>query len=83
MGKFIFTYGTGGQPFRGGWTEVIAPDEAAACAAFKVVHPCKIEGLLNCCCVYPEERFLKTEMATNGNFGAFCHETIVLAVEVH
>ena len=83
MEKFIFTYGTSGQPFVGGWTGVVAPDMQSACTAFRAVHPDKIAGLLNCCCAYPEEHFLKTDMATEGNFGAFCHETIVLAVEVH
>lgn len=83
MPKFYFTYGTDGQPYCGGWTEVIAPDFAAACAVFRAVHPDKIPGLLNCSSVYSEEIFLKTEMAAEGNFGAFCHETIVLGVEVH
>lgn len=39
MAKFYFTYGTDGQPFFGGWTEVEAPDSHAACAAFRAYHP--------------------------------------------
>lgn len=46
MTKYIFTYGTEGQPFAGGWTEVIAPDRQAACAAFRAIHPDRVEGLL-------------------------------------
>ena len=45
MPKFYFTYGTEGQPFVGGWTEVEAPDGHAACAAFRACHPDKTEGL--------------------------------------
>ena len=47
MAKFYFTYGTDGQPFFGGWTEVEAPDAHAACAAFRAYHPDKTEGLVN------------------------------------
>lgn len=84
MEKFVFTYGTEGQPFVGGWTEVIAPDRQAACAAFRAVHPDKTEGLLNCSSVYSEAEFKRTVMAgPKGNFGARCHETIILSVEVH
>lgn len=81
MPKFYFTYGTEGQPFRGGWTEVEATDGHAACAAFRVYHPDKIEGLLNCSSVYTEEQFKSTEMFTTGNFGLRCHETIILRRE--
>ena len=47
MPKFYFTYGSEGQPFCGGWTEVEAPNLHAACAAFQAYHPDKTEGLLN------------------------------------
>lgn len=84
MGKYIFTYGTDGQPYYGGWTEVVAPNRAAACAAFRAIHPDKTEGLLNCSSVYSDADFKRTTMAgPKGNFGAFCHETIALVVEVH
>ena len=33
--KYYFTYGTDGQPFVGGWTEVEAPNADIACAAFR------------------------------------------------
>lgn len=82
MAKFYFTYGTEGQPFVGGWTEVEAPDSHAACCAFRAIHPDKTEGLLNCSSVYPEAAFLKTSMAgPDGNFHRFCHEKISLRCE--
>lgn len=77
--KFYFTYGTGGQPFYGGWTEVEAPAATAACAAFRAFHPDKTKGLLNCSSFYTEEEFRRTNMAgSEGNFGHFCHERIIL-----
>ena len=41
MRTFYFTYGSSGQPFIGGWTEVNAPNYGAACAAFRAYHPDK------------------------------------------
>ena len=77
MNKFFFTYGTSGQPFYGGWTEVVAPDYKTACALFRAVHPDKHKGLLNCSSVYTEEQFEKTLMTgPEGNFGHWCHERI-------
>ena len=81
MPKFYFTYGTAGQPFVGGWTEVEAPDRHAACAAFRAYHPDKTEGLLNCSSGYNEDRFKRTEMHRSGNFGFRCHEIIRLTRE--
>ena len=63
MAKFYFTYGTDGQPFFGGWTEVEAPDAHAACAAFRAYHPDKTEGLVNCSSIYDEEKFKLTGKA--------------------
>lgn len=82
MPKFYFTYGTEGQPFVGGWTEVEAPSASAACAAFQVYHSDKTEGLLNCSSVYTEDQFKHTRMYAEGNFGSHCHETIILRREV-
>lgn len=76
MERFYFTYGTEGQPFRGGWTVIWAPDRKTACALFRAVHPDKTEGVLNCSSVYSEEEFEKTNMYHLGNFGARCHEVI-------
>lgn len=79
MSKFYFTYGTSRQfPYQGGWTEVVAANERAACAAFRAYHPDQTEGILNCSDVYPESAFKATKMYTEGNFGYRCHERIVL-----
>lgn len=79
METFYFTYGTDGQPFAGGWTEVEAPNCKAAVAAFRMFHPDKTEGLVNCSSIYSEDVFLSTEMAgPKGNFGKRCHERITI-----
>lgn len=79
MPKFYFTYGTEGQPFYGGWTEIEAPDGHTACAAFRAFHPDKTEGLLNCCSVYSEDDFKKSCMAgPDGNFHRFCQGIITI-----
>ena len=81
MMKVYFTYGTYGQPFRGGWTEVIAPDMKTAFALYTAVHPAKAStGLYPYCDYYSEESFKKTEMYKNGNYGNYCHERITLEV---
>ena len=83
MAKFYFTYGTEGQPFYGGWTEVIAPDVHSVCCAFRAYHPDKDEGLLNCSSVYTEEQFKASCMSgPEGNFHRFCHETITITREL-
>lgn len=81
MARYFFTYGTDGQPFVGGRTEVDAPDGHAACAAFRAYHPDKTEGLVNCSSIYDEEHFKLTEMYRKGNFGFRCHEIITLRRE--
>lgn len=81
MNRFYFTYGSGGQPFHGGWTEVVAPNMKTACGAFQAFHPNVYKDCLNCCCVYTEEDFKKTCMYENGNLGSRCHEVITLTRE--
>ena len=81
MKRFYFTYGSEGQPFCGGWTEVIAPDIDTAIALFRAYHPDRWEGILNCAGAYSEERFRKTSMFANGNLGHRCWETITFSVE--
>lgn len=78
MAKFYFTYGTEGQPFFGGWTEVEADDEEMARQAYLIFHPLTPAGFIPCSTVYPEERFMKTSMYLNSNFGYRCHERISL-----
>lgn len=79
--KFYFTYGTEGQPFHGGWTEVIAPTRKAACKIFRIYHPDKTAGLLNCSSVYAAQEFERTSMYASDNLGARCHEVIQLTCE--
>ncbi len=78
MLTYYFTYGTGDQPFYGGWTEIEAPSRSAACAIFRAFHPDKTEGCLNCSSVYNAAQFKETTMATEGNFGRRCHERITV-----
>ncbi len=82
-GKIYFTYGTEGQPFYGGWTEVEAPNRQAAYAAFKAFHPAKPNGCLPFCECYTEEQFVASGMnGPEGNFGQHCHERISLSREL-
>lgn len=77
MFTYFFTYGSHpNYPFSGGWTEVAAPDMTAACALFRIFHPDRIDGLLNCASVYDEEHFIGSDMHLHGNFGRFCVEVI-------
>lgn len=78
MNRYFFTYGTKGQPFVGGWTEVQAENKALACEAFRAYHPDKYPNMLACSDVYTEAEFKKTIMYTTDNHGARCHEIIVL-----
>ena len=78
MATYYFTYGTEGQPFIGGWTEIEAPDPETACAVFRIFHPDRYDAVLNCSSVYDEEYFLQSKMSKIGNLGAYCHERITL-----
>lgn len=81
MNTFYFTYGTDGHPYHGGWTEVAAKDLDMACNIFRLVHPDKRAGLLNCSGIYSESYFRTTTMSLEGNFGHRCWERIALSVE--
>lgn len=63
MPKFYFTYGTEGQPFVGGWTEVDAPDDHTACDVFRAYHPDKTDGLLNCSGLRPSRKNLSIRLS--------------------
>jgi len=78
MEKFYFTYGTdSGYPFRGGWTEVVAPSLKTAAQIFKIYHPNRDDAdVLNCADYYRADEFEGFECFKNGNFGARCHEII-------
>ena len=70
------TYGTEGQPFFGGWTEVEAETEKEAIDIFRLKHPDKKPSLVNCARIYSEDEFLITGMLDHGNFGQKCHERL-------
>lgn len=79
MNKYYFTYGASEDfPFQRGWTEVIAPNLAAACEIFRMIHPDRYEHTLNCSDIYSEAEFQRTQMCVEGNFGIRAHEIITL-----
>lgn len=76
---FYFTYGTDENfPFRGGWTEVEAPNLDAAISLFRIYHPDRTPCIVNCASFYHAAAFERTIMFTAGNFGARCHERITV-----
>lgn len=79
MARFYFTYGSEGQPFHGGWTEIETSDVETACSLFRALHPNRQGDFLNCSGVYTEEQFQnsRTQMNVTGNLGAKCHEVII------
>lgn len=78
MERFFFTFGSDGHPYKGGWTEVVAPDEETARNLFAALHPS--DRGLRCACVYDEKSFKQTRMWVRGNYGARCREEIVCRV---
>lgn len=81
--KWYFTYGSNGadMPYVGGWTVIEASTYARACTVFRLFHPDRVEGIMNCSWVYSEDTFMRTDMYKNGNFGAREHEVITLTRE--
>lgn len=73
---FYFTYSLEGQPFKGGWSKVMAPDRRFAEMLFRYVHPDIFDGILNCAAVYNHDHFYNTKMPRVGNFKAFQQEFI-------
>lgn len=83
MPKFYFTYGTSeSYPFKGGWTEVEAPDMRTAIAVFRLAHPDKAENTINCAFYYTEEEFYADDSFVNGNRGHGVWERLKLTQEV-
>ena len=74
---YVFTYGSEGQPFVGGWTEVMAPDEETAVRIFEAFHPPVRGNLIPCASIYTLDEFKETKMVM-GNLGARCHESIIV-----
>ena len=79
MEKFYFTYGTEGQPFKGGWSIVEAENYEQACAIFNIVHP-KKNGMIDCAWIYAEDAFRKS-FGDGDNFGEKTHEIITYSVK--
>lgn len=67
MNKYYFTYGTAEYfPFQGGWTIVLAENRQQACDIFRIAHPDRITGRLNCANYYSADYFEKTGMLEGG-----------------
>lgn len=93
MAKFYFTYGSNSknQDYVGGWTEVEADSAREALDVYRYYHPGR-DGVLPCCGVaYTKEEMARPykygtrageSMLTEGNFGKFCHDRIVMRREV-
>lgn len=82
MNKYYFTYGTAEfYPYKGGWTIVHAENRQQACELFRIMHPDRIAGVLNCADYYSAEYFEKTECFQSGNGKGYTHEVIKLKVE--
>lgn len=79
MPKFYFTFGEYKPfPYQNGWVEVEAPTKSAAIKTFKEKYPNpRNENVVNCSFIYNEEEFNKTSMAKYGNYGVYCHETLI------
>ena len=78
--KLYFTYANCecGMPFIGGWTEVEAKTTDEAVEAFRERHPNPEDNeIINCAFIYDEDMFERTGMQERGNYGMFCHETII------
>lgn len=80
--SWYFTYSMEGQPFCGGWTRVIARSCEEAIQLFRMFHPDKNKGFVNCASMYGEREFKNTRMYRDGNFGEREVETIGLFHEV-
>lgn len=85
MTTFYFTFGSDGQDYVGGWTEITVPDRDgkpdfnAAVGIFNALHPPKGDyGSVDCGGIYTYEQFKGSRMSKDGNFGHFCHERVTV-----
>lgn len=82
--KYYFTYGSEGQPYVGGWTEIELEGGGSfntAIEIFRSIHPDGVNGYVNCAGIYTEDHFKSTRMFTKGNLGRRCVEHIKVAIE--
>lgn len=78
--NYYFCYGSEGQDYRGGWTEINAPSLDLARELFRLFHPSNPPGgFLACGEVCTEEQFRERyQNHPQGNLGAFRWEKIVV-----
>ena len=86
--KTFFCYGTNPKfPFRNGWTEVEAPDKGTAIEVFRLLHPDRTPGIVNCSFIYSEEEFEESGLSTNPLFlkdpDQYCHERVTFTRELY
>lgn len=75
--KYFITFGSEGQPFKGGWIEVYAESESQARKLYNAVFPPNELGFARFSGCYSKGQFEKTKMYEKGsNLGAGCHGTI-------
>lgn len=81
---YYFTYGSEGQPYVGGWTEIELEGGGSfntAIEIFRSIHPDRVNGCVNCAGIYAEDHFKSTRMFTEGNLGRRCVEHIKVVIE--
>lgn len=82
MNKYYFTFGTEGQPYKGGWVIVESDNINVAIGIFRAIYPDKQDRVLNCSHCYTEDEFKRTKMyENNDNFGSACHCEISLQIK--
>ena len=76
MNNYYITFGSEGQPFKGGWIIIEAENEAQAQKLFRAIYQPfdSYDALLKYCSMYDERSFKNTIMyKSNDNLGAGCH----------
>ena len=84
MNNYYITFGSEGQPFKGGGIIIEAETIEQACKIFRAMYQYEEtnDTLLKFCSIYTEETFKQTEMYKgNDNLGAGCHCKISIKKE--
>lgn len=82
MSKYYFTFGSEGQPYKGGWLIIEADNIMIAMGIYRAIYPNKDGDILNCADVYTESEFKRTRMyKNNDNLGSACHCEISLKIK--
>lgn len=78
---YYFTYGSDGI-FKGGWSEIEAPDRKTATRLHKLIHGLSAEGLGRYAACYSRHEFMKTAMfEKDKNLDNACVERISFKIE--